>query len=157
MIKINQLSKKYKGAENFSVSGLDLTIAEGEIFGLLGPNGAGKTTLISMLSSLIKPTSGSFSINNLTYQENRTALKRCIGIVPQEYALYPTLTAFENLMYFGSMYDIQKSDLKQDILGHLETLGLSQFADKKITTFSGGMKRRINLIAGILHLPKFYF
>lgn len=157
MIKINQLSKKYKGAENFSVSELDLTIAEGEIFGLLGPNGAGKTTLISMLSSLIKPTSGTFSIGGLTYQENKTELKQSIGIVPQEYALYPTLTAIENLMYFGSMYGIPKVDLKQAIEGHLETLGLLQFANKKIKTFSGGMKRRINLIAGILHQPKVLF
>lgn len=157
MIKINQLSKKYKGAEDFSVSGLDLTIAEGEIFGLLGPNGAGKTTLISMLSSLIKPTSGSFSIDGLTYQENKTELLKCIGIVPQEYALYPTLTAYENLMYFGSMYGIGKADLKNDIQQHLETLGLSQFASKKVKTFSGGMKRRVNLIAGMLHQPKVLF
>ena len=157
MIIINKLSKKYKGAEDFSVSELDLNIAEGEIFGLLGPNGAGKTTLISMLSSLLKPTSGSFSIDGLTYHKNKTQLKESIGIVPQEYALYPTLTAMENLMYFGSMYGIPKVDLKQDILGHLETLGLLQFANKKIKTFSGGMKRRINLIAGILHQPKVLF
>ena len=157
MIIINKLSKKYKGAEDFSVSELDLNIAEGEIFGLLGPNGAGKTTLISMLSSLLKPTSGSFSIDGLTYHKNKTQLKESIGIVPQEYALYPTLTAIENLMYFGSMYGIPKVDLKQDILDHLETLGLLQFANKKIKTFSGGMKRRINLIAGILHQPKVLF
>ena len=157
MIIINKLSKKYKGAEDFSVSELDLNIAEGEIFGLLGPNGAGKTTLISMLSSLLKPTSGSFSIDGLTYHKNKTQLKESIGIVPQEYALYPTLTAIENLMYFGSMYGIPKVDLKQDILDHLETLGLLQFANKKIKTFSGGMKRRINLIAGVLHQPKVLF
>ena len=157
MIIINKLSKKYKGAEDFSVSELDLNIAEGEIFGLLGPNGAGKTTLISMLSSLLKPTSGSFSIDGLTYHKNKTQLKESIGIVPQEYALYPTLTAMENLMYFGSMYGIPKVDLKKDILDHLETLGLLQFANKKIKTFSGGMKRRINLIAGILHQPKVLF
>jgi ABC-2 type transport system ATP-binding protein len=157
MIIINKLSKKYKGAEDFSVSELDLNIAEGEIFGLLGPNGAGKTTLISMLSSLLKPTSGSFSIDGLTYHKNKTQLKQSIGIVPQEYALYPTLTAMENLIYFGSMYGIPKVDLKQDILDHLETLGLLQFANKKIKTFSGGMKRRINLIAGVLHQPKVLF
>ncbi len=157
MIIINKLSKKYKGAEDFSVSELDLNIDEGEIFGLLGPNGAGKTTLISMLSSLLKPTSGTFSIDGLTYHKNKTQLKQSIGIVPQEYALYPTLTAMENLMYFGSMYGIPKVDLKKDILDHLETLGLLQFANKKIKTFSGGMKRRINLIAGILHQPKVLF
>ena len=103
MIQIQQLSKKYKGADNFSVSNLDLNIEDGEIFGVLGPNGAGKTTLISMLCSLIKPTSGSFSINGLNYTINKQELKQLIGIVPQEYALYPSLTAYQNLKYFGSM------------------------------------------------------
>jgi len=157
MIQINQLSKKYKGAEDFSVSDFDLNIAEKEIFGLLGPNGAGKTTLISMLSSLIKPTSGSFTINGLNYQENKKELKQLIGIVPQEYALYPSLTAFENLSYFGSTYNLKGRTLKEKIHKHLETLGLSNFANKKISTFSGGMKRRINLIASILHEPKVLF
>lgn len=157
MIQINKLSKKYKGAEIFSVSDLNLKINEGDIFGLLGPNGAGKTTLISMLSSLLKPTSGNFTINGLNYKDHQKELKQLIATVPQEYALYPSLTALENLMYFGSMYGIQKSDLKSDIQDHLETLGLSDFANKKIKTFSGGMKRRINLIAGILHDPKVLF
>ncbi|TMM58520.1 ABC transporter ATP-binding protein [Maribacter algarum] len=157
MIQINQLSKKYKGAEGFSVSDLDLNIDKKEIFGLLGPNGAGKTTLISMLSSLIKPTSGSFSINGLTFQENKKELKQLIGIVPQEYALYPSLTAFENLSYFGSTYNLKGNTLKEKIHELLKTLGLSNFANKKISTFSGGMKRRINLIASILHEPKVLF
>ncbi|MFS4493073.1 ABC transporter ATP-binding protein [Maribacter sp. 2308TA10-17] len=157
MIQINQLSKKYKGAEFFSVSELDLNIEEKEIFGLLGPNGAGKTTLISMLCSLIQPTSGSFTINGLTFQENKKELKQLIGIVPQEYALYPSLTAFENLSYFGSTYNLKGKILKEKINEHLQTLGLSEFAHKKINTFSGGMKRRINLIASILHEPKVLF
>ena len=157
MIQINQLSKKYKDAEHYSVSELDLNIAENEIFGLLGPNGAGKTTLISMLSSLIKPTSGSFSIDKLNYQEHKKELKSIIGIVPQEYALYPSLTAYENLSYFGSTYGIRGKELKNSIYQHLETLGLDRFANKKIKTFSGGMKRRINLIASILHQPKILF
>jgi len=157
MIQINELSKKYKGAGSFSVSNLDLSISEKEIFGLLGPNGAGKTTLISMLCSLIEPTSGSFVINGLTYKKNKSQLKQLIGIVPQEYALYPTLTAFENLMYFGSMYGLKGSILKLKIKTALQTLGLSQFSNKKIDTFSGGMKRRINLIASILHDPKVLF
>ncbi len=157
MIQITQLSKKYKGAEDYSVHNLDLTIQEKEIFGLLGPNGAGKTTLISMLSSLLKPTSGSFSIDGLTYQKNNAQLKQLIGIVPQEYALYPSLTAYENLHYFGSMYGLKGNSLKENIQQHLETLGLLQFAHKKIANFSGGMKRRINLIASILHKPKVLF
>ena len=113
MIEIEQLSKKYKNAENYSVKNLTLYIQKGEIFGLLGPNGAGKTTLISILSSLLKPTSGTFSINGLTYKKNKTELKQSIGIVPQEYALYPSLTARENLVYFGSMYGLKGNLLKR--------------------------------------------
>lgn len=157
MIKIEQLSKKYKDADNYSVSNLDLFIPEKEIFGLLGPNGAGKTTLISLLCSLIKPTSGSFTIDGLNYKNNKNELKQRIGIVPQEYALYPALTAFENLSYFGSMYGLKGADLKSKINEDLEILGLSKFANKKVNTFSGGMQRRINLIAGILHEPKILF
>ena len=157
MIQINQLSKKYKGAELFSVKDLDLKVQEGEIYGLLGPNGAGKTTLISMLTSLLKPTSGTFTINSLNFKEHKNQLKQLIGIVPQEYALYPTLTAYENLEYFGSMYGIKGGDLKKSIMQHLEIMGLSKFANKKTATFSGGMKRRVNLIAGILHQPKVLF
>ena len=157
MLHIQQLSKKYKGADHFSVSNLDLTIEKGEVFGVLGPNGAGKTTLISMLCSLIKPTSGSFTINNLNYTHNKQELKQLIGIVPQEYALYPSLTAYENLSYFGSMYGLQGKALKESIILYLEKMGLSEFANKKIEVFSGGMKRRINLIASILHQPKILF
>ena len=157
MIQITNLSKKYKGAEDFSVVDLNLKVEDQEIFGLLGPNGAGKTTLISMLSSLLKPTSGSFTINGLNFKENKKELKHLIGIVPQEYALYPTLTAYENLSYFGSMYGIKGVELKTLITKHLEILGLTRFAHKKVSTFSGGMKRRINLIASILHEPKVLF
>lgn len=157
MIQIDQLSKKYKGADDYAVRDLNLNISDGEIFGLLGPNGAGKTTLISMLSSLIRPTSGSFSINGLNFTDHKKKLKQLIGTVPQEYALYPSLTAFENLMYFGSMYGLKGEKLKENIDSHLNTLGLSKFAKKKVKTYSGGMKRRINLIAGILHEPKVLF
>lgn len=157
MLHIQQLSKKYRDADQFSVSNLDLTIENGEIFGVLGPNGAGKTTLISMLCSLIKPTSGSFTINNLDYIHNKKELKQLIGIVPQEYALYPSLTAYENLSYFGSMYGLQGKNLKDSIDSYLNKMGLSDFANKKIEVFSGGMKRRINLIASILHQPKILF
>lgn len=157
MIKINELSKKYKDAEFFSVQDLSLKVQTGEIYGLLGPNGAGKTTLISILTSLLKPTSGSFTINELNFKEDKNKLKQLIGTVPQEYALYPTLTAFENLQYFGSMYGIKGEALKKSISEHLEIMGLSKFTNKKTATFSGGMKRRVNLIAGILHKPKVLF
>lgn len=157
IIQITSLSKKYKNAEMYSLNDLTLTINEGQIFGLLGPNGAGKTTLISMLCGLVKPTSGSFTINGMSYANNATKIKQFIGVVPQEYALYPTLTARENLHYFGSMYGLKGQDLKEKVIETLDLLGLLKFADKRIETFSGGMKRRINLIAGILHNPKIIF
>ena len=141
----------------YSLNDFTLSIQEGQIFGLLGPNGAGKTTLISMLCGLVRPTAGSFSIDDLTYAKNANEIKKIIGVVPQEYALYPTLTARENLMYFGSMYGLKGNDLKEKVIESLDFLGLLKFADKQIETFSGGMKRRINLIAGILHNPKVLF
>jgi len=157
IIQIKSLSKKYKDADQFSLDDLTLDIKEGQIFGLLGPNGAGKTTLISMLCGLMKPTSGSFKIAQLNFLNNANELKKIIGVVPQEYALYPTLTARENLLYFGSMYGLKGADLKEKVKESLDFLGLLPFADKRIETFSGGMKRRVNLIAGILHNPKVLF
>jgi ABC-2 type transport system ATP-binding protein len=154
-IIISSLSKKYKDADQFSLDNLSLEINEGQIFGLLGPNGAGKTTLISMLCGLIKPSSGSFTINDLAYADNDLAIKKIIGVVPQEYALYPTLTARENLEYFGSMYGLKGKDLKQRVAESLDFLGLLSFADKRVETFSGGMKRRVNLIAGVTEQPSF--
>lgn len=157
IIEITALSKKYKDADAYALRDFTLSIYEGQIFGLLGPNGAGKTTLISMLCGLIKPTSGSFTIKGLTYAQHATQIKETIGVVPQEYALYPTLTAHENLMYFGSMYGLSRKSLKQTVKANLEILGLTPFSDKRIETFSGGMKRRVNLIAGIMHHPKVLF
>ena len=157
IIHIEQLFKKYKDADDFSINDLSLIIEEKEIFGLLGPNGAGKTTLLSILCGLIKPTSGKFSINELSYQKNATEIKKLMGVVPQEYALYPTLTARENLLYFGSMYGLKGKELKSKVEQSLDHLGLLKFADKKVETFSGGMKRRVNLIAGILHNPLILF
>ncbi|HSD15137.1 MAG TPA: ABC transporter ATP-binding protein [Flavobacterium sp.] len=157
IIEINELYKKYKDADDFSVDNLSLSIEKNEIFGLLGPNGAGKTTLISMLCGLIKPTSGTFTIDGLSYDKNATLIKETIGVVPQEYALYPTLTARENLRYFGSMYGLKGKDLYDKVDEALEHLGLLKFAGKRIETYSGGMKRRVNLIAGILHQPSVLF
>jgi ABC-2 type transport system ATP-binding protein len=157
IIQISNLSKIYKDAETYSLNDFTLDIKEGQIFGLLGPNGAGKTTLISILCGLVKPSSGSFTIDGLTYAKNANDIKNIIGVVPQEYALYPTLTARENLTYFGSMYGLKGNDLKEKVIDSLDFLGLLKFADKRIETFSGGMKRRVNLIAGILHNPKVLF
>ncbi|UOE40829.1 ABC transporter ATP-binding protein [Chryseobacterium suipulveris] len=157
IIKIQNLYKKYKNADDFSVNNISLNIEENEIFGILGPNGAGKTTLISMLCGLLKPTAGTYTINSLSPKNNRTKIQRQIGIVPQEYALYPTLTARENLMFFGSLYGLKHKVLHSKIENALQRVGLENFANRKIDNFSGGMKRRCNLIAGIMHEPKVLF
>ncbi len=157
IIHIESLYKKYREADYFAVDNLNLEIAAGEIYGLLGPNGAGKTSLIAILCGLLSATSGTFTILGLNYVENAREIKRNIGVVPQEYALYPTLTATENLMYFGSMFGLKGKELKERVAQSLDVLGLSGFAHKRIETFSGGMKRRVNLIAGVLHQPKLLF
>ncbi|MCF6223032.1 MAG: ABC transporter ATP-binding protein [Flavobacteriaceae bacterium] len=157
LIHINQLAKKYKDSDYFAVNPLRLSIQKNEIFGLIGPNGAGKTTLISMLCGLVKPTAGTIEIKELNYRKNKNKIQNIIGVVPQEYALYPTLTAFENLMYFGAMYGLKGENFKNKIKESLKRLGLTRFTNKKIKTFSGGMKRRVNLIAGTLHNPEILF
>ncbi len=157
LIQIKNISKQYKGATFLSLDTVNLEINRGEIYGLLGPNGAGKTTLISILCGLIKPTSGEVLISGKSFRTKAKEIRKTIGVVPQEYALYPKLTAKENLLYFGSMFGMTKSELTPVVLSHLDQLGLLPFADKKIKTFSGGMKRRVNLIAGILHNPELLF
>ena len=157
IIEIKNLFKKYKNADDFSVKDFSLDIAEGEIFGILGPNGAGKTTLISMLCGLIKPSSGTYKIAGMSPKNKSTAIQKIIGIVPQEYALYPTLNSRENLMFFGALYGLKSNLLHKKISVGLDRVGLTENADKKIKHFSGGMKRRCNLIAGILHEPKLLF
>lgn len=157
VIDIQKLYKKYEGADFFSVEDVSLQIHKGDFMGILGPNGAGKTTLLSMLYGLLKPTSGILQIDGKNYHQNEREIKQTIGVVPQEYALYPTLSAYENLLFLGSMYGLKGKELKQKINYYLAYLGLEDFAHKKIETFSGGMKRRVNLIAGILHQPAILF
>ncbi len=154
MVKIENISKIYKNSTEFAVNGISLKINKGEIFGLLGTNGAGKTTIFSMLCGLFPPTSGEIYINNLSVRTQISEIKKIIGAVPQNIALYPTLTAKENLSFFGKMYGLSGQELKNSINNRLEIFGLTKYADKKIKTYSGGMKRRINLIAGILHNPE---
>ena len=134
-----------------------MDIVRGEVFGLLGPNGAGKTTLISILCGLLSPTSGEVRIKDMSFGKNRRSLQQIIGVVPQEYALYGSMTAAENLQYFGSMYGLRGRELSTRIAAGLAETGLTDFADKRIDTFSGGMKRRVNLLAGILHRPEILF
>ncbi len=157
IINISKLVKRYKGAPTTAVDKLDLQIFKGDIFGLLGPNGAGKTTTISMLCGLIKPDSGNIQINGFNQDKNPTKIKQIIGVVPQELAIYNELTATENLQFFGRMYGLGGKYLKNKIEFYLEKFSLTEKAHKLVSTFSGGMKRRLNLIAGLLHSPKILF
>ncbi|MEE4198164.1 MAG: ABC transporter ATP-binding protein [Bacteroidales bacterium] len=157
IIEIKHLTKVYRGSTKPAIEDINLDIGRGEIFGLLGPNGAGKTTTISILCGLFAPTSGNVFIDGMDYQHSTETIKNIIGVVPQDIALYPTLTARENLTFFGHLYGLKGKKLKSRIDECLELFGLEKNAGKKIKTFSGGMKRRINLIAGILHQPKIIF
>jgi len=157
IIEIKNLTKTYKQAKEASVKGISFSIKRNEIFGLLGPNGAGKTTTISILCGLFPPTGGSVFIDGKDLRKELEPIKAMIGIVPQDIALYSSLTARENLDFYGHMYGLKGKDLKDKIDLWLEKLGLSGSADRPIAGFSHGMKRRVNLIAGILHQPKILF
>ena len=157
IIKIQSLSKTFKGADKPAVDGVSLSINKNEIFGLLGPNGAGKTTTISILCGIFPPSHGVVTIDGKNLQNNIESIKQIIGVVPQDIALYPMLSARENLNFYGAMYGLSGKTLKDKIDLWLNNLGLIESADKRLSTYSGGMKRRVNLIAGILHNPKILF
>ena len=139
-----------------ALDGVSLDVPHG-MFGLLGPNGAGKTTTINILCGILAATSGHVQLAGFDLDKNLKAIRQLIGAAPQDTALYPSLTARENLNYFGSMYGLSGKRLRERINHHLSVFGLEKFANRSIRTYSGGMKRRINLIAGILHQPSILF
>ena len=140
-----------------AVDGISLQVARGEVFGLLGPNGAGKTTAISMLTGLLEPTSGQITVDGLDLKEHTREVKAKLGLVPQELALYPTLSGRQNLVFFGRIYGLKGKELKQRVDEVLEMIGLTERADEAIEKYSGGMKRRVNIGAGLLHTPEILF
>jgi len=140
-----------------AVQGVSFQIAQGEIYSLLGPNGAGKTTTISMLTGLLAPTQGDALIGGHSVVKEVNRVKEVIGVVPQEIALYPTISARENLVFWGKMYGLGGSRLKKRVDSALEIAGLADRAGEKVNTFSGGMKRRLNIAVGLLHEPKIIF
>jgi ABC-2 type transport system ATP-binding protein len=154
MIIIDKVSKIYKGSSDFAVNTITLHVKPGEVFGLLGTNGAGKTTTFSMLCGLFPPTHGNIYINGHSVKTEISKIKQNLGVVPQNIALYPTLTGRENLYFFGQMYGIKRKMLKERIDECFRSFEMTKHADKKVKKYSGGMKRKINLIAGILHHPE---
>ncbi|MBT3391703.1 MAG: ABC transporter ATP-binding protein [Chloroflexi bacterium] len=139
--------------EVYAVKGVELEIQRGEVFSLLGPNGAGKSTTISMISGLLKPTRGDATILGNSITKNPQAAKALIGVVPQEIALYGDLTARENLLFWGKMYGLRGTALKQRVDEILEIIGLTDRQKSRVEKFSGGMKRRLNIGIALLHKP----
>jgi ABC-2 type transport system ATP-binding protein len=155
VISINDLVKKY--GERVAVHGVSFSIEEGEIFGLLGPNGAGKTTILSILSTLLVPDGGNATINGHDVARETKQVKPLIGFVPQELALYQTLSAWDNLVFFGRIYGVRGPSLTERITALLALVGLGDRAGDAVETFSGGMKRRLNIAAGLIHHPRILF
>lgn len=152
MLEIINLSKTFKDKK--AVDGIDMYLDVGESVGLLGPNGAGKSTTISMIASLVKPTSGDVLLDGKSTIKNPSEIRKVLGVVPQEIALYQELSAYENLKFFGKIYKTDKAELETRIQEVLEMVGLKDRQKDLVKTFSGGMKRRVNIAAALLHRPK---
>jgi ABC-2 type transport system ATP-binding protein len=155
IVEVTNLKKQYGDFQ--AVKGLTFAIKRGEIFGFLGPNGAGKSTTISMLSTLLAPTSGTAAVCGFDLTKNAGEIKKRIGLVPQDLALYPTLSARDNLEFFGSIYGLRGKDLRDRVAWALDLVGLASRAKDQIEKYSGGMKRRVNIAAGLLHRPEILF
>ena len=155
ILEATGLVKKF--GDNVAVNNVNFTMQEGEVFGLLGPNGAGKSTTISMLTCLYQPDEGEMRIFGHDVVKDAAEVKKAIGVVPQDIALYPTLSARDNLSFFGEMYGLKGRDLKERVETVISYVAMSERAKDAIKTYSGGMKRRINLAAGLIHGPKLLF
>jgi ABC-2 type transport system ATP-binding protein len=151
-LRVERLSKRYGAVE--AVAGLSFYVAQGEVFGLLGPNGAGKTTTIAMLASQRRPSSGDARLFDRSVSKEPSAVRQMIGLAPQEIALYPGLTATENLRFFGHLYGVRGARLAESVDRLLSFVALESHRDSYVGTFSGGMQRRLNLAAALVHQPK---
>ncbi|HVU11643.1 MAG TPA: ABC transporter ATP-binding protein [Phototrophicaceae bacterium] len=160
LVQVTGLTKEFKrttGEKFYAVENVNLDIKRGEIFSLLGPNGAGKTTTISMISGLLAPTSGDATIGGHSITKQPLEAKKLLGVVPQEIALYPTLTARQNLEFFGKMYGLGGAELAQRIDETLDFIDLKDRQHDKVESFSGGMKRRVNIGIGLMHHPQLIY
>lgn len=155
ILEVENLVKKFGDFE--AVKGVSFEVEQGEVFGLLGPNGAGKTTTISMLTGILPPSSGTARIGGYDIRTEMERAKTLNGLVPQDLALYPTLSARANLEFFGRIYGLHGRDLKERVADVLRIVSLTERADQAIETFSGGMKRRVNIAAGLVHQPRLLF
>jgi ABC-2 type transport system ATP-binding protein len=155
VIEVKSLTKSYNGRK--ALKGINFTIQTGELYGLLGPNGAGKTTIISIMSSILDADSGEVTIGRYNLSTDAKSVKKVIGVVPQEIALYNELTAYENLLFWGGLYQVPGKELSNRANELLNLFGLEDRKNDKVGNYSGGMKRRINIAAALLHRPKVLF
>lgn len=155
MITVTDLKKTYGNIT--ALKGISFSIKQGEFFGLLGPNGAGKSTTIGIMSTLVVPDTGSVVIDGHDLKKESIVCKKTIGVVPQEIALYNELSAVDNLIFWGSLYGVKKDVLQERIDDTLKLFGLYDRRNDKVKTYSGGMKRRINIASALLHKPKILF
>ena len=151
MLQVDRLSKRY--GQRVAVDAVSFSITQGETVGLLGPNGAGKTTAIAMISGISKPDGGEVTLGGVHLAQNANALKRRVGLVPQDLALYEELSAWANLQLFGGLYGLSASDLESRGQAALTLVGLADRSADRVATFSGGMKRRLNIAGALLHEP----
>lgn len=151
-VKVEKLIKNY--GSFCAVDCLSFEVGKGEIFGLLGPNGAGKSTTINVITTIDEPDSGKVSVNGYDTVKQRAEVRKIIGIVPQDIALYPYLSAIENVKFFASLYGLKGKQLEESAMRALEFTGLSEYARLKAKKMSGGMKRRLNIACGIAHHPE---
>jgi ABC-2 type transport system ATP-binding protein len=140
-----------------AVDHIDFTVKEGEIFGFLGPNGAGKTTTINMLITVLKPTGGNATVCGYDISKNPGEVRNCIGVVPQEYTADEDLTGFENIILCADLYGIPRETSKKRAMELLELVELTKFKDKQVQTYSGGMRRRLELACGLINRPHVFF
>ncbi len=155
ILEVQNLVKKY--GDHTVVKGVNFEVEDGEVFGLLGPNGAGKTQTISMITGVVEPTSGTACVGGRDILQNQKEVKSMIGLVPQDLALYPTLSARANLNFFGRIYGLRGKALKERVDDVLHVVALADRADEPVQNYSGGMKRRVNIAAGLVHQPKLLF
>jgi len=152
MLEVKKLVKRY--GSKLAVSDVSFRVEKGEIYGLLGPNGAGKSSTINIITGLIKKDSGQVTIGGLDLDRELTKAKYLLGIVPQDLAIYNDLTALQNVKFFGALYGLTGGTLQKQALETLEFVGLKDKARDKVKTFSGGMKRRLNIACGLVHRPQ---
>jgi len=152
MITVRSVSKTFGNIK--ALDEVTFNIKKGEIFGILGPNGAGKSTIVNILNTLVRPDKGDVIIDGVNIKNDGETIKMIMGVVPQEISLYEELSAYENMMFWGGLYDIPKQKLNKYIQKTLEIVDLVNRKDDRIKTFSGGMKRRINIACSLLHNPK---